>query len=386
MLNFIAICFIVSLASSIAAPTKWIHPGVMLDSTRLAYIHSQSTVSGSPIQVAYQKALKSKLANQTYTPHGPPSNGVIECGSYSDPDYGCSAEDQDGATAYLQLILFGLTNQSVYANNAIKILNAYGSNLKKYNNSNAPLQAAWGGSKWARAAELAAYLPGVNWPSADIATFKKMLETVILPMIYAGSDSNGNWELSMIEAMMGISVFTENATLFDHTVTFWKQRVPSYFYCHDTDGGAPVKAPRGSPSWYGQTVYNASTTGHCQETCRDEGHTTYGIAATMNAAETAYIQGTDLYTLEALRLTQTLEYNSKWLQGTSVPSYVCGGSVDISSQYPSFEVGYNAFVNRNLHYNLTITLQHIVAKVRSNPDPYDWHMMIYETLTHGGSP
>ena len=38
---------------------------------------------------------------------------------------------------------------------------------------------------------------------------------------------NGNWELSMIEGMMGIGVFTENRTLFDHSVDMWKARVPT---------------------------------------------------------------------------------------------------------------------------------------------------------------
>jgi len=132
--------------------------------------------------------------------------------------------------------------------------------------------------------------------------------------------------------------------------------------------------------------FNGSTTGHCQETCRDEGHTTYGLAAALNAAETAYIQGTDLYKPNTARFTQALEYNANWLQGTKPPSYVCGGYVDISGyEYPSFEVGYNAFVNRGSS-SLPITLAHIQQKVRTNADPYDWHMIIYETLTHGGSP
>jgi hypothetical protein len=371
------------LVLSHAAPSTWVHPGVMEDNTRLEYI--KSMLNTDPIKTAYNKALNSKLANKSYTPEGPPAGGTIECGSYSDPDYGCSAEDSDGSVAYLQLILFYLTNQTVYAQNAVKILNSYGHNLKKYNNSNAPLQAAWGGSKWGRAAELANRLPGVNWAASDVTAFKNMLNTVIIPLIYDGSGSNGNWELSMIEAMMAISVFTENATLFDHAVTFWKQRVPSYFYCDSIDKGKPVPAPRGTANWYGQTVFNASTTGHCQETCRDEGHTTYGLAATLNAAETAYIQGTDLYAPNAARLTQGMEYNAYWLQGNKPPSYVCGGTVDISSQYPSYEVGYNAFVNRNT-YSLPNSLQHITQKVRTNNDPYDWHMIIYETLTHGGSP
>jgi len=349
----------------------------------LAYIESQLNVD--PIKTAYQKALTSKLSSKTYTPRGPPASGTIECGSYSDPDYGCSDEDMDGSVAYLQLVLYNLTDEAVYASNAVKILNAYGHNLKKYNNSNAPLQAAWGAEKWSRAAELANHLPGVNWASSDVSAFKNMLLTVTLPLIYGGSSSNGNWELSMIEAMMGMSVFLENGTLFDHAVTFWKQRVPAYFYCDSIDKGKPVPAPRGNADWYGQTVFNASTTGHCQETCRDEGHTTYGLAAALNAAETAFIQGTDLYTVEGLRLTQGMEYNANWLQGTKPPSYVCGGTVDIGSEYPSYEVGYNAFVNRGA-YSLPTSLQHIQQKVRTNSDPYDSHMIIYETLTHGGSP
>jgi len=226
----------------------------------------------------------------------------------------------------------------------------------------------------------------VNWASADQTAFKNMLTNVILPLIYNGSGSNGNWELSMIEAMIGISVFLQNGTIYDHAVTYWKQRVPAYFYCSSIDGGKPVAAPRGTADWYGQTVFNASTTGHCQETCRDEGHTSYGLAATLNAAETAYIQGDDLYTPNALRLTQAMEYNAYWLQGNKPPSYVCGGTVSITDQYPTYEIGYNAFINRLTGYSLPTTLQHIQQKVRTNPDPYDWHMIIYETLTHGGSP
>jgi hypothetical protein len=46
-------------------------------------------------------------------------------------------------------------------------------------------------------------------------------------MLYAGSGSNGNWELSMIEGMIGIAVFTENLTLFNHALEFYYQR---YYY------------------------------------------------------------------------------------------------------------------------------------------------------------
>ncbi len=94
----------------------------------------------------------------------------------------------------------------------------------------------------------------------------------------------------MIEGMVGIAVFTEDKALLDHALTYWAQRVPAYFYNFLQDGGRQPPAPRGDPSWYGQTVFDAATNGVAQETCRDLGHTSYGIAATFNAGETARLQ------------------------------------------------------------------------------------------------
>lgn len=71
--------------------------------------------------------------------------------------------------------------------------------------------------------------------------------------------------------------------------------MPSYFYYEPWDGDHPVPAPRGVADWYGETVFNASVSGICQETCRDLGHAQMGIAGMINGAETAYIQGVDLY-------------------------------------------------------------------------------------------
>eukprot|EP01046_Picozoa_sp_COSAG06_P000734 COSAG06_NODE_21_length_33796_cov_70.184853_23_plen_88_part_00 len=45
---------------------------------------------------------------------------------------------------------------------------------------------------------------------------------------------------------------------------------------------------------YGQNVFNTSTDGVCQETCRDFGHMQMGMASAHYTAETAFIQGVDL--------------------------------------------------------------------------------------------
>jgi hypothetical protein len=41
----------------------------------------------------------------------------------------------------------------------------------------------------------------------------------------------------------------------------------------------------------------------------------YGVAETTNAAETALVQGVDLYTEQQHRLPDAFEYNAKWALG-----------------------------------------------------------------------
>src|SRR5579872_952407 len=265
------------------------HPGVLVSRAQLDFIKSQVANRVDPIYSEYQKAVASSYGSLTYTIQGPPSGGMIDCGPTSNPDLGCSAEDSDGSAAVTQALLWYISGNKTYAQNAINILNAYGKNLKGYTNANAPLQAAWGSEKWPLAAEIIRY-SNAGWSSSDIQTFQNMLKNVVQPMIENGSSQNGNWELSMIDGMMGIAVFNDDPTLFGKATTFWQQRVPGYFYYH-TDGSTHQPAPRGNPGWYGQTTFNSSVDGIAQETCRDFGHTEYSIAATTHAAETAHIQG-----------------------------------------------------------------------------------------------
>jgi len=188
----------------------------------------------------------------------------------------------------------------------------------------------------------------------------------------------------MIEAILGIAVFSEDQDLFNTGVTYWGQRVPAYFYNFAADGTSHVAAPRGTPSWYGQTTFNANTNGISQETCRDFGHVQYGIASTLNAAATSAIQGTDLFGSQSARLTGALEFHAKYLNGAAVPSYVCGGSVNLQL-YPTWELGYNHYHNK-AGISLPQTLTLIDDQVRELSYLSDYHIAVWETLTSSGSP
>jgi len=377
----LAVIAIASQFAAAQAPPTFQHPGVLVGRAQLDFIKAQVNSHIDPIYSEFVNAQASRYGSTSpYTPQGPPSNGIIDCGPISNPDNGCSAEDEDGTTAYTQALLYWITGNSAYARNAITILNTYGHKLTSYTNSNGPLQAAWGSSKWARAAEIIRY-SNAGWSAADAQTFGTMMTNAMLPNLINGRGGNGNWELSMIEGMIGIAVYNNDASLFNHAVTFWRQRVPAYFYYFPIDGPNPVPPPRGSLNWNGQTVFNASVNGVAQETCRDFGHTEYSIAATMNAAETARIQGVDLYGSEKPRLEAALEFHAFYLLGNPVPSSVCGGHVTLLS-YPTFEIAYNNYHNR-LGDSLSNTLQWLVKSIRTKSVEVDHHMMVFETLTYG---
>jgi hypothetical protein len=310
------------------------HPGVLVSNADLENIRGQVAAKAGPRYVAYLKAVASPFGDPAYVPRGPPEDGKIVCGSYSHPDFGCSDESHDTSTAFVQALLWAIDGNATYARNSIAILNRYARGLKAYglvNGTkafNAPLQAGWSGMMYSKAAELLTHATGggggrpSGWGHAEQAQLAKMLTNVTVPWIYGGSGANGNWELSMLDALVGIAVFTDNATMFEHAVTFWRQRVPAYFWTL-ADGPYPHRVPRGrsnwndtregSGSWYGQKVFNASTNGVCQETCRDFGHMQMGMASAHYTAETSMIQGVDLWKEEEARLTAAMEFHSRWL-------------------------------------------------------------------------
>jgi hypothetical protein len=402
-------------ATSAAATdsTDFVHPGVFVSAPQLAYIREQiGSASGDPdVKAAYTKALASPFGSKAYVPHGPPASGVIECGSYDYPNHGCSDESTDSATAYLQALLFALNREPERAAIAAKVLDLYATNLTEYNNSNAPLQAAWSAMMYTKAAELLAHTNGSGWGQLQQTRLATMLSTVSLPLYYKGSGANGNWELSMLDAMAGLAVFTDNRTLFNHAVDFWRSRVPAYFWSGVAgDGAAPNACPRDHSVWnsskcdgktgqgcsgtyYGQVVLNGSTDGICQETCRDFGHLAMGMASSHYLAETALVQGIDLWKEQQVRFVAASELHAKLILSqpatapspAPAPSYFCGGLGLKLRQGKTFEVGFNALHNR-LGHPMPHTEQYLKSRMRMQPDPSQDLIMVYETLTNGGHP
>jgi hypothetical protein len=258
---------------------------------------------------------------------------------------------------------------------------------------NGILQSGWEGSVLARAAELVRSSDGgasAGWAQADIDAFKAMLKVAYVPYLVNGylrrasADptklTGGNWDLSAADGLIQIAVFLDDATLFNAALGIWRRRVPAYIYTQ-ADGPQPIAVPGDTMTWNGATTYPE---GLCQETCRDMSHVQYGFAAMINAAETALIQGIDLYAEQAPRIVAGLELNAQyWLAGSSLPApCTMADAANFTMNYvarPTWIIAYNEFATRL--GQVLPNVQKVIAQGTA-PTKDDVHHIQWEALTH----
>ncbi|ANN17489.1 hypothetical protein SD37_18790 [Amycolatopsis orientalis] len=362
-----------------AAPAAFTHPGVLVSRPQLDFVRTKVQAGAQPWKQAYDAMMSSPYASLSRSPK---PRAVVECGPYSNPNLGCTDERQDAIAAYSLSLAWYISRDAKYATKAIEIMDAWSAVLKDHTNSNAPLQSAWSASSWPRAAEIIKHTYP-SWPNSG--RFGTMLRNVYLPEVINGSHSNGNWELSMTEAALGIAVFLDDKATYDKAVAKFRTRVPAYLYL-TSDGTLPKTAPGSGLDtrdeivkyWQGQTTF---VNGLSQETCRDFTHTGYGLAAIANFAETTRIQGQDLYPEIADRLREGLGFHAKYQLGAAVPSWLCGGSLKLGLG-PVTEVGYN-----HLHTRLGYTMSNTEAlTLRQRPAGTNALFVAWQTLTHADNP
>ncbi|MFI8212706.1 alginate lyase family protein [Streptomyces werraensis] len=364
-----------------AAPATFTHPGVTVSKGQLDFARSKVLAGAQPWKGAYDRMAASKYADLNRTPK---PRAVVECGSYSNPNLGCTDEREDAIAAYTQALMWYVTRDARHATKAIQLMDAWSAVIRDHTNSNAPLQTGWAGSSWAKAAEIVKHTYTGGWPNQG--RFATVLRDVYLPEIINGSHSNGNWELTMMEAAVGISVFLEDRTSYDKAMAKFRTRTAAYVYLA-SDGPLPKTVPSQNLDtrdkivryWQNQSTF---VTGLTQETCRDFTHTGYGISSISHVAETSRIQGQDLYGTDVgERLRHALGFQAKYEQGEPVPGWLCGGSLHLGLG-PVTEVGYNALHNR-LGFAMTNTQ---ALTERTRPSGTDNLFVAWETLTHGDNP
>jgi chitodextrinase len=392
----------VQFQAPVPSSAGFTHPGVLVDKSQLDFVKHQVAAGAEPWKGAITKARNSRFGNPAFTPR---PVVTIDCTANA---AGCDYEHDDAIAAYTQALLWYYTGDRAHAQASVRILNAWATTMLYSNGDQAHLNHAWSGESFSRAAEMMryTYTPAAGETPLNVAAVTSMFNNVILPQIAPDTKwavySAGNWDLSMADASIGIAVFTDNRALFDSTIERWKKRITNYIYL-TSDGPNPIPVEgnqyNDTPAELKCGWANLGQTGNCSipagwaynngqvaETCRDISHVTMGLEAMTYVAETARLQGVDLYGQYQERITAGYEfsakYNAMYLDGQTIPAAVCGGVLRPggTGYTLGWEVAYNHYANR-LGQSLPFT-QALVSRFR--PTGAVLHMD-YETLTHAGN-
>jgi hypothetical protein len=195
------------------APSTFTHPGVLLDRNQLEFIREKVNAGAQPWAEAFDDMLRHELASPSRQPK---PTTTVECGPSSTPNLGCSDEREDALAAYANALAWFIKKDQKFAEKAIGYMDAWASTIKAHTNHNAPLQAGWSASSWARAAEIIRYTDA-GWTGSGISAFETMLRQVYLPVVIVGSNNNGNWELCMLDCISLQMISTFTITYISHS-------------------------------------------------------------------------------------------------------------------------------------------------------------------------
>lgn len=258
----------------------------------------------------------------------------------------------DMQRAHQLALRWKITGDENYARKAVEFLNAWSSTLTKLGgNSNVFLASGLYGYQWANAGELMRTYPG--WAKEDVARLQAMLLNVFYPLCHDflvnhnGSETRkvthywANWDLCNICSVYAIGVFCDRPDLTAEAVSYYKS---------GRGNGA------GAHNVY---FVHPGHLGQWQESHRDQGHSTLGIALAGVLCEMAWNQGEDLYGYWNNRLLAGAEYVAKTnLSDPDGNPYTMpftpytgvhgtGTSVSGTGHFrPCFELIYNHYVNR----------------------------------------
>ncbi len=390
------------------------HPGVLLDTSQLDFAKSKIAAGAEPWTSAYNNMMNlgtgtgGRFSSLTYKDQPVPVVKCVAGGGNHNLDVGCQPFKDDMIAAYTDSLVWYYTGNSAYAQKSVSIMNDWSAVLQSVafdsTYSNGLLVAGWSGETVTKAAEIirSSYS---GWASSDIQRFSSMLTNVYLPNVNHGWTGGApNWLMTLADATIDIGVFTGNRDAFNLGVSQWRAELPAMIY-QSTDVN-PYPQLAGYPIPPPGTIYDSATTTKAKmntywsnpsqyvdglegETCRDMTHTTMGLDAMVDAAETARLQGVDLYRGNTARMVSGYEFNARYfsqmLATGSVPSSLCGGSIatGASLYLLGWEVGYNA-----LHDRLGIDMPYTQAFINTYPRTQTYKaslFMDWEQLTHGNS-
>ncbi len=334
---------VASLAPA-AFAQSFVHPGLLNNEADFERMRTKVNQSAEPWASAYQKLTSDWTGRQTnWTPH--PSTKVIRGGAGE--NFATFANDV--AVAYGSALRWKVSGDTAYADNAVRIFNAWAGKLEGIGGDPNFQLVAINGYQFANAAEIMRSYP--KWAPADFAKLQKMMKKVFYPMCsdflkrHMGRGYSfmwANWDVLSMNCMYAVGVLCD-----DHKLT---KEALDFFYNGAGQGNIHRLVNYLHPGYLGQT----------QEAGRDQGHNTLVIALLAPLCEMAWHQGVDLYGYDNNRVLAGAEYVAKYNLMEDVPfafyateegypshavnRAISGG--DRGTTRPGWELLYNHYVNR----------------------------------------
>lgn len=269
----------------------------MVNDADIARIKTKLSAHADPWQASWDKLVSLEYSQSTYVNHA-------VAGVYRDTANGVTANAEllwhDAAAAFNLALRWKIESNATYAEAASNILGAWGRTLKEFDvNDDEFLTAGLQGHQLVNAAELLRdYAPFES--SGNAQAFTTMFqETFLYKNLFflnheAGSEHNvrhffASWELCNMASAMAFGVYTDNATLFDFVV--------EYFKTGEGNGAINIGISN-LVSEPGTGVIM----GQPQEAGRDQGHTSLDFQLFGVVAQQAWNQGTDLYSYNSSRI------------------------------------------------------------------------------------
>lgn len=319
---------------------QFVHPGIQHKKSDLERAKYGIKVGMEPWASSFANLKADALSTYDYVVRGNPSITYISRGAAVNKN----EYESDMNAAYLNALMYWLTDDKRHADKAIEILNTW-SNLTSV--GGIPLDVGLYAAPMVNAAELIKH-SNAGWAEEDIQKFSDMLvypgySNTTIPQvdidadnhtfywgIYNGDPSRaGNQELAAYKAMIAIGIFLDNELIYDRALRYVSGQT------HRPDDLPYESGPKIPTSIISENPYQIAFNyvqeftipdygydgvitnyildiGQCLESSRDQVHALYGVSLTAQIAEVAWNQGYDLYSIAENRILKGLEYGAKY--------------------------------------------------------------------------
>jgi hypothetical protein len=335
-------CAQVGATQAANAGETFVHPGLLHTEADFNRMRAKVAVRAQPWASGWDRLLANPHSSLQWKPR--PAEVVFR-GIARGHAQNYPVLYNDIAAAYACALTWRISGDPAYADKAVQIMNAWSSTLKKIDGtSDRFLASGIYGYQFANAAEIMRTYRG--WRSDDFARFQNMMLQVFYPMNHDFLERhNGakidhywcNWDACNMASALAIGVLCDKRDIYDQAVDYFK---------HGKGNGAIERAV--------VRIYPGNL-GQWQESGRDQGHATLGIALLGAVCEMAWNQGDDLYGYDDNRFLAGAEYVAKYNLGHDVP-YTAYKNSDViqpvisaggrGSLRPIWEMVYNHYVNR----------------------------------------